>query len=337
MQIFSKFTVAGVTALFGAMVLAVGTADAAEKQFLSWGSSSTGTSQYVYVGMLAGLARQYLPDISFNNEAVSGTSENLDLIRRDKIALAIASPERLYAAHHGVGKYKEKIDVTTMWVMNPQVTLMFTKKNSGIESFRDLAGKTVNIGPAGSSNEIKNSFILESYGYARTKPGAFEFKELKLTKLSHSEAANALAEGTVDAAIATQPLPDPSYAELAVRMPIQIIGVDENMFEKVRTVYPWMWVTNVPTGFYRGQEQPIKTLGDRNYIIASGKNLSEDAAYRLTKIYVEKLLPEMAKQTDYLKPYAEDPKELVKTWVIPGHPGAVRYFKEVGLNPEVVR
>src|SRR5690606_40891913 len=64
--------------------------------------------------------------------------------------------------------------------------------------------------------------------------------------------------------------------------------------------------------------------------------LPEDVAYELTKLYVEVILPQMAEQQAYLKVYAERPELLVDPWVIPGHPGALRYYEEAGLEPRVV-
>lgn len=329
------------TTLIGALLLCfilLTPAAAQQKQFFSFGSSPTGTSQYIYAGMLIGMVRPLLPNVGFNNEAVSGTGQNLDLLRRGEIALGVASPERLYAAHHGLESYKEKkVPTSIMWVMNDQAALLFAKQSSGIKGYRDLKGKKVNIGPAGSSNEIKNAFILEAYGFTRKEPKKSDFTDVQTVKLTHQEAANALAEGAIDAMIATQPVPDPSIAEVAFRIPLQVIPIDQEMFSAVRKIYPWLWPFTVAANSFRGQEKELLTLGDPNYIIAHPEKLPEKVAYDLTKAYVEKLLGQMAKQADYLKPYAAERKRLVSPWVIPGHPGAVKYYQEIGLNPEVAK
>jgi uncharacterized protein len=331
-------TIRLVTGMVGAFlltsILSTG-AWAQQKEFYSFGSSPTGTSQYMYVGMLIGMARPLLPNVSFANEAVSGTGQNLDLLRRGEIALGIASPERLYAAHHAQGSYKDKaVPTSIMWVMNDQAALLFAKQDSPIKGFRDLKGKKVNIGPAGSSNELKNAFLLDAYGYTRKEKGKTDFTDVQTVKLTHQEAANALAEGAIDAMIATQPVPDPSVAEVGFRIPLR---VDQEMFDGVRKIYPWLWPIRVAANSFRGQEKELLTLGDPNYIIAHPGKLPEMVAYDLTKVYVEKLLGQMAKQADYLKPYAADRGRLVSPWVIPGHPGAVKYYQEIGLKPEVTK
>jgi TRAP transporter TAXI family solute receptor len=334
-------TIGLVTTMVGALLLISvlpTSVVAQQKQFFSFGSSPSGTSQYIYAGMLIGMARPLLPNVAFNNEAVSGTGQNLDLLRRGEIALGVASPERLYAAHHGLESYKDKkVPTSIMWVMNEQAALLFSKQDSAIKSFRDLKGKKVNIGPAGSSNEIKNAFILEAYGFTRKEQKKSDFTDVQTVKLTHQEAANALAEGAIDAMIATQPVPDPSIAEVAFRIPLHVIPVDQDMFSAVRKIYPWLWPFTVAANSFRGQEKELLTLGDPNYIVAHPEKLPEKVAYDLTKAYVEKLLKQMATQADYLRPYAADRKRLISPWVIPGHPGAVKYYEEIGLHPEVTK
>jgi len=327
----------GVAGLVLSAAVAPG-ANAQDDKFISFGSSASGSSQYVYAGMLIGMARSHLPGLSITNEAVSGTTQNLDLLRRGEIQMAIASPERLHAAYYGLGSYgAQPIPATILWVMNAQATIVFTRADSSIKNIADLRGKRVAIGPAGSSNEIKNAFVLEAYGFTRVPGTNSDFNELTTVKLSHSEAANALAEGAIDAAIATQPVPDPSFAELSYNVPLRYIGVDEDKFDDVAVLYRWMWPTTVKAGSFKGLDQDLLTLGDRNYVIAHRDNLSEKVAYDLTKAYVEQILPEMAKQTDYLMPFASDPKSLTGPWAVPGHPGAVKYFTERGLTPEIVQ
>lgn len=317
-------------------ILALPASLQADDRFIAFGSSASGSSQFVYGGMLAGMARQDLPEISITNEATSSSTQNLDLLNRGEIQIGMVSPERLHSAYHGIDDYEGgQIPVGILWVMNDQVTLMFARADSDIDSFRDLADKRVAIGPAGSSNEVKNAYILEAYGYERTLGTPSDFNDLTTVKLSHSEAASALAEGAIDAAIATQPVPTPAFAELGYNIPLKYIGVDEDAFEDVTNVYRWMWPTKVSAGRYSGQDDEILTLGDRNYIIAHNENLSEETAYRLTKAYVEDILPKMAEQLDYLADYAADVELLTSPWAIPGHPGATQYYQEQGMEPQV--
>ena len=331
-----KKTLAAVVVL--GMLVTLGTASAQQqKAQYSLGSFHSGTSQYIYAGMLAGLARTHAA-MDITNEATGGTTENLDLLRRGEIVLGNVSPERLYAAYHGTGAYQGKqTPVGLLWAHSQQVTLLLVKQSSPIKSFRDLKGKKVAIGPAGSSNEIKNSFVLEAYGYTRKDKRKSDFNELQTVKLSYPEAANALAEGVTDATIATQPAPDPAHAELALRIPLRVIPIDQEMFEPVRKIYPWLWPSPVPARTYRGQEQELLTLGDPNYIVAHLTNFPEKAAYDLTKAYIEKILPQIASQFETQKPYAKDKRLNVSAFVIPAHPGALKYYEEVGLKPDVAK
>lgn len=309
-----------------------------KEKHLAVASFNSGTFQYMYIAAVSGLTRPILKNLILSNEATSGTTENLDLLRRGEVAIGLSSPERLYYAYKGIDKYEgKKTDVGILWGYTQQAATLFAKESSGIKGFQDLKGKKVCIGPAGSANEIKNSFILDAYGYTRVEKDKFKFNELDTVSLAYAEAANALAEGVVDAVIATQPLPDPSFYELALRVPLTIAPVDKEMHEKVLSVYPWMWSTKIPADIYPNQKEALDTLGDPNYVVGHLTELSEEDAYNLTKVYVEQVLPQIAEQFDSLKPYVKDPQLLASSWVIPGHPGAVKYYKEKGINIEVVK
>jgi TRAP transporter TAXI family solute receptor len=306
-------------------------------KFISIASSESGSFQYMYMSAYAGYLRRYLPNINLTNEATNGTSENIDLLYRGEVGIGLASPERLYNAYEGIDAYQEKgkLRVGILWCYMQQSALLIVKKNSGIEGFRDLTGKKVCIGAAGSSNELKNAYILDAYGYTRKDPKTFEYKELQTLSITYNEGANALSEGTVDAIVLTRPLPEPAIYELALVTPLDVIPLDQDMFDKILKIYPWMWEGRVPTEVYPGQEEML-TLGDPNYVLASLDTISEEEAYNMTKAYVEQILPQMVQQFDPIKPYGIDKSLLLSNWVIPGHPGAVKYFEEQGYKVNVI-
>ena len=309
---------------------------AQDKRFYSAGSFTTGTQPYIYMATLSGLLRKQTQEISITNEATGGSSENLDLLRRGEIQLGVASPERLFSARRGIGKYEGKqTDVYIMWQFNQQQALVITLADSGIKSIKDLKGKRVSVGPAGSSNEIKNSAILEAYGFTRKAGTPSEFEELTTLRMTFPESAQALAEGSVDAAMAVEQVPSSYFSELALSRGVRVIGIEPSMFDTVRKVYPALWATSIPADTYKGQTEDVPTLGDQNYVIAT-RNLPDDDAYLLTKIYIENLLPQMADVINFLKPYLKDAKRITSAFVVPTHPGTLRYYKEKGMKVEEV-
>ena len=309
-----------------------------ETQFFSFPCSQTGTFQYMYVASISGLMKEVHPEYNMTCEASNGTSENIDLVYRGEAAITLASPERLYNAYNGTGKYEDKgkLNCGILWSYMSQATLLFVKDSSDIYGYEDLAGKKVAIGAAGSSNEFKNSYVLEAYGYTRASEDVYEFNELTTFSIDYPEAAQALAEGTIDAIIATQPLPEPSIYELSMTTKLRVYGLDEEIYANFREKYAWMWDTIVPANVYRDQDELITTLGDPNYVWASVDLLSEEDAYNITKAYVEVLLPQLAKQYDQCKAFNDDHRLLTANWVIPGHPGAVKYYNAFGLSTDVI-
>jgi hypothetical protein len=319
------------------------TVSAQDVKFYSQSSYHTGTFQYIYVSMYAGLMRPLLPEIVITNEASGGTVENLDLLRRGEVEFSMGSPQKIYQAYNGLDQYEgNQVPVNIMWSFSAQAMMLFALESSDIESFEDLEGKTVAMGPAASANLIKGAHALEAYGYTRINPESddpmekYEFSELKIALLSFPEAANALAEGMVDAILAIQPLPEPSIYQLGLQIPLRVIPVDEDKFDSIIESYTWMWPLRVPANTYQGQDESFMTLGDMNYITAHPDLVSEEDAYKITKTYFEEVLPMMAEQLSPLRPFAEEIENNVSGWPVPGHPGAVKYFEEIGLEIELI-
>lgn len=334
-RILVSISVVAATALLATLAPAQQSGE--RKTSLAMGSFHTGTVAYIYSGMFAGYVRRVLPEVAITNEATGGSSENLDLMRRGQLAMATASAERIYAAYHGIDRYKDKkTPVAIMWSHSRQPVHMFAREASSIKSFQDIKGKKIVLGPAGSASEIKNSYVLEAYGYTRKEKGKFDFAEFQTVKLSYPEAANALAEGVVDAVVVTQEAPEPSLFELSMRIPMRVIPVDIAMLDKVKAIYPFVWPVRVAAKSYPGQDKEFTSIGDDSYVIAHQTDLSEAVAYKLTKAYIEQVLPEMAKQMAPLKIFVQNPSSLVEYTPVPVHPGAMKYYQERGVAPKLI-
>jgi TRAP-type uncharacterized transport system substrate-binding protein len=93
------------------------------------------------------------------------------------------------------------------------------------------------------------------------------------------------------------------------------------------------WVETVmPANTYKGQTVAVKTVKSATNLLASA-SLSDDMAYLITKTIVESAGGELGKAhvalSDFDPKLAADP---LLNGGCPMHPGAARYFKEVGLQ-----
>ena len=75
----------------------------------------------------------------------------------------------------------------------PRLVYTVTLDASGIKNIKDLKGKRVAVGAAGSGAEANARQILEAYGIT--------YNDIEVQYLSFAEGASALKDGNVDAAL----------------------------------------------------------------------------------------------------------------------------------------
>ena len=91
--------------------------------------------------------------------------------------------------------------------------------------------------------------------------------------------------------------------------------------------YPFYTKFHVPAGTYKGVEADVRTVAVvASYIVAD--SLEEDLVYKMTKALFENAAEIAA---GHPKGVELDPAYSVSSISIPMHPGAEKYYKEVGV------
>src|SRR5690625_3651651 len=158
---------------------------------LTWGSGTTGSSTFSIISGLSAIANNHV-DFSNNSIATSGTVENVILLDDKEIDLGMATSDGLHNAIEGNEPVEGEMDysqVVTLVSWNMPIIVL---ADSGIETFEDLKGKTLNIGTPGGSAAVTFEKVLEEYGLT---------DEINTQNLGAGEAAEALKDGQIDATI----------------------------------------------------------------------------------------------------------------------------------------
>ncbi|MEL7046711.1 MAG: TAXI family TRAP transporter solute-binding subunit, partial [Pseudomonadota bacterium] len=117
-----------------------------------------------------------------------------------------------------------------------------------------------------------------------------------------------------------------AYAQMGGRM--TVLGWTDRDLETVNKRYPlWDWYELAP-GTYPNQEETVRTVASPNVLVARA-DVPADHVYRITKVIWEKLatLQEIHGATKDMRLEAA-----VRGLGAPLHAGALRYFREVGLD-----
>ena len=197
----------------------------------------------------------------------------------------------------------------------------------GIKSVDDIFEKKVPIRLAslkpGTLSEFTLKALLET-GYGVT------YDDIKnwggeVVWASYSDGANQLINGNIDAFAFTVSMPTTVIMQVEAQKEIYILPISEEVRKKMAETYGTVTFTFEP-GVYKSVKEPVPTIGTYTILIVR-KDLPEDLVYQITKLYFENK-DELAKS---IKALGElDASEAAKNTGFPLHPGAEKYYKEIG-------
>jgi TRAP transporter TAXI family solute receptor len=198
----------------------------------------------------------------------------------------------------------------------PSLTMHFVvSQKSGIKSFADMAGKTILIGK-GSFGATEGTKYLTDLGLDG---------KVTLANVELSNAVSALKDGQIDGFVTAGSFPAPNVVEAAASMPINILSLGDDIRATAKSVAKRKALI-IPKGTYAGQTEDVMTTTLEVVAYATTK-MSNDAAYELTKIYWE----EKAKMGSTNPWWNGVDKTYLNAIMGPIHPGAEKYYKEIGF------
>ena len=101
--------------------------------------------------------------------------------------------------------------------------------------------------------------------------------------------------------------------------------------EQLTQTFMFFNPATVPAGTYRGQDEPFDGLDVGSMHLIASADADEELVYQLTRTIYEHREEVAAK---HAAGRAINPKNVVRDTGTEFHPGAIRYFKEIGIWPE---
>ncbi|MBR3588154.1 MAG: TAXI family TRAP transporter solute-binding subunit [Clostridia bacterium] len=205
---------------------------------------------------------------------------------------------------------------STLGAAYAEVCQIVARADSGIKTVADLKGKKVSVGDSGSGVEFNAQQILGAYDVT--------FEDIDKQNLSFQASADALKDGKIDAFFCTAGAPTVAITDLSTTTGIVLVEIDAEHLAELKDEYGFYAEYTVPAGTYKGVDEDATTVAVKATFIVSN-DLDEETVYQLTKaIYENKDEYSHEKAAEMSNEYA------VSSISVPFHPGAERYFKEVG-------
>ncbi len=315
-----KLTKISLALLAAAMLFSGCSKSNAKKDYILATGGTSGT-YYPFGGAIANIWNTKIENMNVTAQATGASAENLRLINKGEAEYAIVQNDVMDYAYNGTDLFAgEKLtNLATIGTLYPEVVQIAVSKDSGIKSVADLKGKRISVGDAGSGVEFNAKQILEGYGLT--------FDDIKKNNLSFKESAEGIQNGTLDGCFITAGVPNSALQELAFTAGLSLIPVEGEAASKIMEKYSYYTLTTIPAGTYKGTDEYISALAIKATLAVSAK-LDTDTVYEMTKALFSNL-PELA--TAHAKGKEVSAENAVKGVSVPFHPGAVKYFKEVGL------
>jgi TRAP transporter TAXI family solute receptor len=311
-------------ALFAAIVmlvvLALGACSQKGNQQIRMATGGN-TGTYYAFGSAVGQILTEKTKIPITIQSTGASKANIQLIAAGEVELAIVQNDVMDYAYRGVDLFNGETitDFSTMAALYAEVCQVVANPAAGITTVADLKGKNVSVGDAGSGTEFNARQILEAYDVS--------FDDINKQNLSFGASADALRDNKIDAFFCVAGAPTTAIVDLAIGKDIIVLDIDDAHATLLRQKYPFYTQFPVPAGSYRGQSGEVKTVAVKATFVVS-KKLTEDTVYQLTKNLFESrdaIVTAHAKGLELSTAYAVDGIS------VPFHPGAEKYFKEIGV------
>lgn len=274
-----------------ALVLCLASAAAAQDiRFFQIGTGPTGETRFAFGGMIANAisnppgSRECekggscgVPGLVAVAKSTGGAIANIDAIASKRLDAALVQADIAYWAYHGTGIYKTRgaaQNLRAIAMLYPESLHLAARKDAKIRSVRDLKGKRVSLGDKDSGELVHGRLLLSAFGLAEN--------QIKQSFLKPGPAADALAEGKLDAMLVVDGRPVPILNELAQRTEIELVPLAGPEVDKMLATYPFLTAATIPADTYRGVTQDVKTL-DVGVVLVTGAEQPNALIYGITR------------------------------------------------------
>ncbi|MBA4422292.1 MAG: TRAP transporter substrate-binding protein [Syntrophus sp. (in: bacteria)] len=293
-----------------------------KKIFLTLASGSPGGAYYPLGGGMSVVIQKTVEDFRCAAESTGASVENSRLVGNGDSDMGMVMGSVGYNAAQGKAPFEKKYDVVSLFQMYPAPQHLVTTAQSKIKTIADLKGKKVSIDVPGSGCSTMAKIILEEAGFNLEK-------DLTIANLSQTESVQALKDGVVDAVFFNFAYPGSAVMDLAATRDIVLVPIDQKLADKILKKHPYYVKIVIPGKTYSKVDQDVLCLGDSNVMIANRK-MKDDVAYKVVKaIYSNVTEGKYALINVHPAAAQLTPQNAVNS-PLPLHPGAAKYFKEVG-------
>ncbi len=264
------------------------------------------------------------PKLRCSVQATSGSIYNLRALQEHKVNLAVVQSDAQRAAVKGQAEFASTgpdSGLRSLFGLYVEPLTVVARQDANIQNLDDLLGKRVDIGNPGSGDHSTMTVLMNSLGWTMDSFAA-------VSELKGAERAQALCDNKIDAFVYVVGHPSGTIKEASSSCDIRLVDISGVSIDKLVADHPEYSKTIIPGRLYRGADQDTPSFGVSATLVTNS-DLPDETAYQLVKAVFENF-----EQFKRLHPaFSQLTKQQMVSQGLsaPLHPGAKRYFMEVGL------
>jgi uncharacterized protein len=281
------------------------------------GTASPGGTYYVYGEGLAKILTRTL-DLPVVRLATEGPAQNIELLEAGEAKLGFVTIGIALQAWNGTGVWAGKKPARSMRAIFPMYDTPFqflVLQESAIRSIAEMAGKRVAVGPRGGTSA---AYFPEFFNTLKVPVNLVFGEWAELAAQVHQRTLDVLAVGAG--------VPFPSFVELEAKDKVRYIAFAPEQIATLRLAMPELTPSRIPAGTYPSLLRHYQTLGLYNFAVAHA-DLPDDLVYNVVRAVFENH-EEMMEA--HAAAAATVPANIDRNSFLPLHPGAIRYYRQIG-------
>ncbi len=300
----------------------------ATPKFFRIATGGTTGTYYPIGGLIANAISQQskaygVPGLVAIAQASNGSVANINAIRSKTVESAFVQADVAHWAYTGTGLFADKgkvADIRLIATLYPETIQLVAHTDSPINSVQDLKGKRVSLDEPGSGTLVDAQLILKAVGLTDQDFTA-EFIKPSSAKIKDRH---------LDAFFIVAGYPTGSVVELTASGFGKLVPIAGAEIDQLIAQMPFFHADSIPAGVYKNQKA-VQTLSVMALWVVHG-DVDEDLVYAITKSLWNE---NTRKQLDHghAKGKLITQENALKSQVIPLHPGAERFYREVGMLP----
>lgn len=283
------------------------------------GTASQGGTYYIYGGGLANLLEEHL-GVTSNIEVTGGPVHNMQLIQAGDQEVGMVTMGPAYEGFTGTGDWTGGETFDNVRITFPMYSTPFhwwALADTGVTDLSGIEGQRTGVGPSGGT---PGTYI----------PMIHDVLELNTENVQAgaSDMVSQMLDGQLDYIGFGAGIPIAAVTEVEAQREINLFGIDGEQRERVLEELPFFYEYTIPADTYDSLEEDLETIAMYNFGVVH-KDLSDDFVYDFVKAYHENI--DQMIDTHASAAEAEDPEAILNNEELPMHPGAIRYYEEIGI------